>query len=118
MKTNGILGVIQFELVFSRHPGNKTGAAVVTRGSEDTFDASRRRFGCATIPMYTTDPTTGERRPAFMPIETGRLALIEDRGIGHGDHFLADIAFIEGHRKGKPQVQMWLVDAQPLVKAV
>jgi hypothetical protein len=63
---------------------------------------------------YDIDPTTGQKQPAFTPIEGGRLAMIGSRGIGHCDRFLATFEVKEVTYKGKKQRQMWLVDAKPL----
>src|SRR5208283_4289183 len=44
-------------------------------------------YGIVTKWWYDSDPTTGQRQLAFTPIEGGRLALIESRGIGHCDEW-------------------------------
>ncbi len=108
------IGTIQVELIFSHPTGKASGSGIVPPEVLKTLEAERSRYGIVTKWWYDSDPTTGQRQLAFTPIEGGRLALIESRGIGHCDRFLATFEVKEVTYKGKKQRQMWLVDAKPL----
>ena len=108
------IGTIRVELIFSHPTGKASGSGIVPPEVLKTLEAERRHYGIVTKWWYDNDPTTGKRLPAFTPIEGGRLAMIESRGVGHCDRFLASFEVKEVTYKGKKQRQMWLVDAKPL----
>src|SRR5208337_3281829 len=108
------IGTIRVELIFSHPTGKASGSGIVPPEVLKTLEAERSHYGIVTKWLYEIDPTTGQRLPAFTPIEGGRLAMIESRGIGHCDRFLATFEVKEVTYKGKKQRQMWLVDAKPL----
>ena len=108
------IGTIRVELIFSHPTGKASGSGIVPPEVLKTLEAERSHYGIVTKWLYEIDPTTGQGLPAFRPIEGGRLALIESRGIGHCDRFLATFEVKEVTYKGKKQRQMWLVDAKPL----
>lgn len=111
-----VLGQIQVELVFVRN--QDSGSGVVPAEVYNEHMADRARHGVKTTWWYDTDPHTGEKRPAYTPIEGGRLALIESRGIRHGDRYIATFDVKEVTRQGKKRKEMWLVDAQPVHSSV
>ena len=108
------IGTIRVELIFSHPAGKASGSGIVPPEAFTALEAERSRYGIVTKWWYDADPTTGQQRPAFTPIEGGRLALIEGRGIRHGDRFVASFEVKEVSYKGKKQRQMWLVEAQPI----
>ncbi len=108
------IGIIRLELIFSHPTGKASGSGIVPPDVLKTLEVERSQHGIVTKWLYEIDPTTGQRLPAFTPIEGGRLALIESRGIGHCDRFLATFEVKEVTSKGKKQRQMRLVDAKPL----
>ena len=108
------VGEIQVELVFSQPPGKSTGAAIVPADALDALEAQRTRFKHEATWWYVPDPRTGESRPAFTPIGGGRLQLILDQGIRHGDRFLAKFDINEVERKGKTKREMWFIEARTL----
>lgn len=108
------IGTIRVELIFSHPTGKASGSGIVPPEVLKTLEAERSHYGIVTKWWYDSDPTTGQRQLAFTPIEGGRLALIESRGIGHCDRFLATFEVKEVTYKGKKQRQMWLVDAKSL----
>jgi hypothetical protein len=108
------IGTIHVELIFSHPAGKATGSGIVPPDAFEGLEAERKRYGHVAKWWYDADPTTGQQRPAFTPIGGGRLALIEGRGIRHGDRFLATFEVKEVTSQGKKQRQMWLVDAQPI----
>lgn len=108
------VGTIRTELVYSRTAGKTSASAVVPPEVFDQLEDERQRLGHEAQWWYDNDPHTGDRRPAFTPIEGGRLALIESRGIRHGDRFVATFEVREVTRQGVTRREMWLVDAQPL----
>ena len=107
------LGTIETELVYSRPSGKASASAVVPPESFDALEAQRTRFGVKTVWIFDADPQTGQRRPAFTPIQGGRLALIESRGIKHGDRFVATFEVRDVTRQDKRRNEMWMVDARP-----
>ncbi len=108
------LGTIETELVYSRPSGKASASAVVPPESFDALEAQRTRFGVKTVWMFDADPQTGQRKPAFTPIQGGRLTLIEGRGIKHGDRFVATFEVRDVTRQERRRNEMWMVDARPL----
>jgi hypothetical protein len=108
------VGTIQTELIYSRLAGKATASAIVPPDSFQALEADRARLGVKTVWWYDADPQTKERRPAFTPIQGKRLALIEGRGIRHGDRFIAIFEVKDVTRQDKRRNEMWLVDARPL----
>lgn len=109
-----VVGTITTELVYTRPARRAFASAVVPTEALERLEAERQRLGHRTQWWYDDDPHTGERRPAFTPIEGGRLALIESRGIRHGDRFVGSFEVKEVTRQGVTRREMWLVDAQPI----
>jgi hypothetical protein len=108
------LGRIETNLIYSRPPGKTSASAIVPPESFNQLEADRGRFGVKTVWMFDVDPKTGQRRPAFTPIQGGRLKLIEGAGIRHGDHFVATFEVRDVTRPNRRQNEMWLVKACPL----
>ena len=108
------VGEIQVELIFAHYPGNSTGAAVVPEEAIDQLNREREELGHKATWWTARDPENGRNRPAFTPIEGGKLRLIEDRGIRHGERFRATFDVNEVTRNGQKQRQMSLVQADPL----
>lgn len=104
----------QTELIYSRPEGRASGSGIVPPESFEALEAQRTRHGVETEWFFDSDPETGEQRHAFTPIEGGRLALIEERGIQHGERFLATFEVKEVRRHAGSQTQLWLIDAQPV----
>jgi len=106
------VGQTQVELIFVRNKNSGSGVVPVEVYDQHMID--RAEHGVETTWWYDDDPATGEKVPAYTPIEGGRLQLIEDRGIRTGDRFLATFDVKEVSRKGAKCRQMWLVGAQPI----
>ena len=85
------IGTIRVELIFSHPTGKASGSGIVPPEVLKTLEAERTHYGIVTKWLYEIDPTTGQRLPAFTPIEGDRLALIESRGIGHCDEWHSEI---------------------------
>ena len=109
-----VVGTIQTELVYSRPSGNASASAIVPHERFAALDAEKNRLGCETQWWQAADPHTKINRPAITPLSGVRIALIEGRGIRHGERFTATINIKEVVRNGKTQRQMWLVDARSL----
>jgi hypothetical protein len=106
------VGTIQTELIYSKPTGKNSASGIVPPEGFEALESERSCFGVKTTWWYDTDPHTGERRPAFTPIQGGRMSLIESRGIKHGDRFLAIFEVKDVTRQNTRRKEMWLVDAQ------
>ncbi len=109
-----VVGKIQTELIFARPNGRAWASAIVPDDMLTQLETDRSRLGHTTIWWYDIDPLTNVSKRAFTPIQGGRLALIESRGIRHGDRFVATFDVKEVTRQGVTRREMWLVDAQPV----
>jgi hypothetical protein len=104
------LGIVRAELIFSHTPGNKTGAAIVPAESLPAINEARDRYGCETDWWFAVDPETGVKREAYTPIEAGRLDLIRNAGIRHGERFVARIGFWKRKYDGVDRVVNGIID--------
>jgi hypothetical protein len=105
------LGSFRVELVYARPDGSKVAHGVVPEAAMPGLEAELQRHKLAEKLTTATDPATGLPRPAFRPVEGRRLAWFEERGIAHGDRFLASFDVRQLMRGGRTRREAWLVEA-------
>jgi hypothetical protein len=102
------VGQIQVELIFNRD----SASGVVPEEVYAQHMADRLALGVRSQWWTAINPVSGEERPAYTPMPRGRVALIERRGIRHGDRYLGTFNVKDITRRGNRQMEMWLVDAE------
>ncbi len=115
-----VLAKIRTEVVFSHRPQNETAALIVPIELQPAVNQQMLLWVNRELDHRFTaaDPATGEQTLAFMPLPAGRVRLLEERGIVHGERFLAVFAVVEKPYRGQLRREMWLIDAHPLAQRV
>jgi hypothetical protein len=115
-----IIGQIRTEVVLSHTPPNTTAALIVPADTQGDVDRQMRMLVHRGLDHRFTaaHPATGEQTVAFMPLPPGRVRMLRERGIVHGEHFLASFAVNEKPYRGQLRREMWLTNGNRLGQPV